>query len=228
MKLMRRVALLLALAGCLGCADSMSSNPPSTNPDSTPVGTTGRTEPQQPAQTQPRQPAQVESTRRGLIPVGQELDVRLQTPLSSGTATPEQRFEATTAVDLMQGDTELIPAGSTVRGVVSSVEKAGRVDRSGRLTLAFDQITINGRDYPIRAMAAEVFESRGIRDEAKTVGTAGAVGAIVGGIIGGVKGALIGAAVGSGGVIAATEGKDVELAPGTMIRIRMDQQLQLR
>ncbi len=80
----------------------------------------------------------------------------------------------------------------------------------------------------IRAMATEVFESKGIREEAKTVGTAGAVGAIVGGIIGGVKGALIGAAVGSGGVIAATEGKDVELQPGTIIRIRLDEPVQVR
>ena len=220
MKLMSRFALPFALAAFVGCADTMGSNPPTTNPNDTPVGTTGRIEPQG--------PAQVESSRRGLIPAGQELDVRLQTALSSGTATTEQRFEATTAVDLMQGDTVLVPAGSEVRGVVSSVEKAGRVDRAGRLTLAFDQIVVNGREHRIRAMATNVYESGGIREEAKTVGTAGAVGAIVGGIIGGLKGALIGAAVGSGGVIAATEGKDVELAPGTIIRIRMDQQLQLR
>ncbi len=215
-----RMAVLAAMLGTLACADTMADNTPTATPDNTPVGTTGRVEPQQ--------PTQVEGSRRGVVPVSQTLDVRLQTPLSSATATTEQRFEATTAVDLMQGDAVLIPAGSVVRGVVSSVEKAGRVDRSGRLTLAFDQIVVNGREYPIRAMATEVYESGGIRDEAKTVGTAGAVGAIVGGIIGGLKGALIGAAVGSGGVIAATEGKDIELPPGTIVRIRMDQALQLR
>jgi hypothetical protein len=115
-----------------------------------------------------------------------------------------------------------------VRGVVSSVDAAGRVERAGRLSLAFDQIVVNGREYPIRALATQVFESGGIREEAKTVGTAGAVGAIVGGILGGLKGALIGAAVGSGGVIAATEGKDVELAAGTVVRIRLDTPLELR
>jgi hypothetical protein len=198
----------------------MGDNPPTTYPQEPPVGTTGSTPPQQ--------PTQVEGTRRGEIPVGQQLDVRLQTPLSSETATPEQRFDTTTVVDLKQGDAVLVPAGSKVRGIVSSVDKAGRVDRSGRLTLAFDQIVINGREHKIRAMASEVFESKGIREEAATVGTAGAVGAIVGGIIGGVKGALIGAAVGSGGVIAATEGKDVELQPGTMIRIRLDEPVLVR
>jgi hypothetical protein len=148
--------------------------------------------------------------------------------LSSGTVTAEQRFQATTVVALEQDGAALVPAGSEVRGIVSSVSPAGKVDRSGSLTLAFDQITINGRDYPMRAMATQAFESGGIREETRTVGTAGAVGAIVGGIIGGLKGALIGAVVGSGGVIAATEGKDVELPAGTIVRIRLDSPVEIR
>ena len=219
MTVFRNMAGVLVLAGCVGCADMMSDNPPSTTPDQ-PVGTTGT--------VSSTDPAQVNTSDPGVVPVGQQMDLRLQTALSSATATREQRFEATTAVDLMQGDSPLIPAGSTVRGIVSSVDKAGNIDRTGRLTLAFDKIVVNGREYPLRAMATEVFESRGIRDEVGTVGTAGAVGAIVGGIIGGLKGALIGAAVGTGGVIAATEGKDVELRPGTIVRIRLDSPLELR
>jgi hypothetical protein len=213
MKLMRRVALLGLFVVATSCATS-SQNSPTTSPEPRPVGTTGTVE--------PAGPAQVSESRPGVIPVGQQLDVRLQDTLSSATATTEQRFQATTAVDLMQGDRVLVPAGSQIRGIVRSVQPAGRVDRVGKLTLAFDQITVNGRSIPMRAMATQVFESGGIRDEVKTVGTAGAVGAIVGGLIGGVKGALIGAAVGSGGVIAATEGKDIELPAGTVVRIRLD------
>lgn len=223
MKAMNRFAAIGVLLACVGCADTMRDNPPSTNPNDTPVGTSGTV-----SSTAPTEPVQIENSKPGVVPVGQELDVRLQTALNSGTATTEQRFEATTAVDLKQGNTVLVPAGSTVRGIVSSVEPAGKIDRSGKMTLAFDQLTINGRDYPIRGLATQVYESGGIREEAKTVGTAGAVGAIVGGIIGGLKGALIGAAVGSGGVIAATEGKDIELKPGTIIRVRMDQPVQIR
>lgn len=223
MKAISKFLAVSVLVGCVGCADSMRENPPSTNPDDTPVGTTGAS-----SSTAPREPVQVTDSKPGVLPVGQELDVRLQTQLNSGTATPEQRFEATTVVDLKQGNTVLVPAGSKVRGIVSSAEPAGKIDRSGKLTLAFDQVTVNGRDYPIRALATQVYESGGIREEAATVGTAGAVGAIVGGIIGGLKGALIGAAVGSGGVIAATEGKDIDLKPGTIVRIRMDQPVELR
>jgi outer membrane lipoprotein SlyB len=217
MQRMSRAAIFMAVLAFGGCATTNTGS--TSTPGDTPVGTMG---------TRPNDPVQVDSSRRGVIPVGQELDVRLQTNLSSATATAEQRFEATTAVDLRQGESVLIPAGSTVRGIVSGVDPAGRVDRTGRLTLAFDRITVRGREYPMRAMATQVFESGGIRDEVGTVGTAGAVGAIVGGIIGGLRGALIGAAVGSGGVIAATEGKDVELSAGTILRIRLDSPLEVR
>lgn len=212
MKQLRTMAGIAALVVCTGCATTNNQ------PSSGPVGTTGSAS----------DPTQVNSSERGVVPVGQLMDVRLQSALSSATATAEQRFEATTAADLLQGDRVLIPAGSTVRGVVSSVDSAGRVDRTGRLTLAFDEIQVNGREYPMRAQATQVFESRGILDEGKTVGTAGAVGAIVGGIIGGLKGALLGAVVGSGGVIAATEGKDVELPAGTIVRVRLDTPLEIR
>jgi hypothetical protein len=209
----RTMAGIAALALLAGCA---TMNGGSSTPE--PVGTTGSVS----------DPAQVNSSKQGVVPVGQLMDVRLQTALSSATATAEQRFEATTAADLMQGDRVLIPAGSRVRGVVSSVDRAGRVDRTGRLTLAFDEIQVNGREYPMRAQATQVFESGGIREEGAKVGTAGAVGAIVGGIIGGLRGALLGAVVGSGGVIAATEGKDVELPAGTIVRIRLDTPLEIR
>jgi hypothetical protein len=85
-----------------------------------------------------------------------------------------------------------------------------------------NSLSIRDRHYTITAMATQAFESGGLRDEAGTVGAAGVAGAIVGGIIGGLRGALIGAAVGAGGVIAATEGKDVELPAGTILRVRFD------
>jgi hypothetical protein len=221
MLLMGRTMVLVAVVACGACATMNGEDPAVTTPP--PVGTTGTT-----TTTAPTEPAQVSSTERGEVPVGQEIDVRLQTPLSSDTATVEQRFQTTTVVDLMQGDRVLIPAGSVVRGVVRSVEEAGRIERTGRLTLGFDQMVINGREYPIRAMATQVFQSEGIREEVATVGTAGGVGAIVGGIIGGLRGALIGAIVGSGGVIAATEGKDVELPAGAIVRIRLDSPVKIQ
>ena len=168
------------------------------------------------------------SSSTSAIPAGQEIDVRLQKELSSGTAQVEQRFEATTAADLYRGNDVLIPAGSAVRGVVSSVTKATRMDRKGSLTVSFDQITIRGRNYPIRGMVTQALESEGIKGEAARIGAGAGIGAIIGGIIGGVKGALLGVLIGGGGTIAATEGKDVTLPPGTILRVRLDTPPQVR
>jgi hypothetical protein len=156
------------------------------------------------------------------IPVGQEIDVRLQSELSSDTAQVEDRFEATTIVDLYSGNRVLIPAGSVMRGVVRTVDKATRTDRKGSLTVSFDQVTIGSRTYPMRGTVTQAIESEGVRGEAGRIGAGAGVGAIIGGILGGVRGALLGVLIGGGGTIAATEGKDVTLPPGTILRVRLD------
>lgn len=162
------------------------------------------------------------------IPAGQELDVRLQTELNSGTAQVEDRFEATTIVDLYQDERVLVPAGSVLRGVITSVDPASRTDRKGSLTVSFDQITVNGRSYPIRATVTQALESEGIRGETGRIATGAGVGAIIGGILGGFKGALAGILIGGGGTVVATEGKDVDLPSGTVLRIRFDAPVMLR
>ena len=172
------------------------------------------------------------STRRiraGEIPVDTELDVRLSKRLSSETAQVEDRVEATTVVDLRDSETDrvLIPAGSTLRGTVDSVTKAGRVDRKGSITVTFNQISVKGRNYPIHATVVDAIESGGIKEELPKIGGAAGVGAVIGGILGGAKGALLGILIGGGGMVAATEGKDVDLPSGTTLRVRLDSGLNL-
>jgi hypothetical protein len=163
------------------------------------------------------------------VPVGTEFDVRLQNQLSSGTSQVEDRFEATTLVDLRDANGRVIvPAGSVMRGVVSSVTKAGRIERKGAMMVAFDRITMKGRSYPIRATVTQALESEGIAGEKEKIGIGAGAGAILGAILGGAKGALAGILIGGGGTIAATEGKDVELPAGTVLRVNLDTPLELR
>jgi hypothetical protein len=175
----------------------------------------------------PSQPSGRTDSSAGVIPVGQEIDVRLQTRLSSETAQVEDRFEATTMVDLSQGERVLIPAGSVLRGIVRSVDPATRTDRRGEMTVSFDQVTIRGRAYPMRGTVTEALKS-GIKGDATRIGAGAGVGAIIGGIIGGAQGALLGVLIGGGGTIAATPGKDVVLEPGTVLRVRMDTPPEIR
>ena len=161
------------------------------------------------------------------IPVGTELDVRVSTRLNSGTAAVEDRFEATTLVDFNSGGRTLVPAGSVMRGVVTSVEPATRTNRTARLTLSFDQITVNGRAYPMRGTVTQAIEGEGIKGETARIGTGAGVGAIIGGILGGFKGALAGILIGAGGTLAATEGKEVDVPAGSVLRVRIDQPVQI-
>jgi hypothetical protein len=161
------------------------------------------------------------------VPVGTEFDVRLERLLSSETAQVEDRFEATTLVDLRDGDRVIVPSGSTLHGIVNGVTRATRLERKGSLQVAFERLTIDDRSYPIRATVQQALESEGIRGEIGRIGAGSAVGGILGAIIGGAKGALIGVLIGGGGVTAATEGKDVELPAGTILRVRLDAPLTL-
>ena len=223
---MSAVIKIVALAGVLStvaCGATTSGSSGGTNAPIYTPPTSNR-----PTTTANTAPTEVNSSAYGVIPAGQELDVRLGTTLSSKTAKVEQRFEATTVADVTQNGTALIPAGSPVRGVVSGVDPAGRLDRAGSLTLSFDEMTVRGRTYPTRAMATNVFESGGIREEKGTAGIGAGAGAILGGVLGGLKGAILGAVIGAGGAIAATEGKDIELPAGSIIRIRLDSPVTVR
>lgn len=166
--------------------------------------------------------------RAGRVPAGQQLDVRIDRDLSSATAQVEDRFAATTILGLYQGNNLIIPAGARLRGVVSSVDKANRLDRKGSLTVAFDQITIDGRSYPIHATVTQAIQSEGIKGDAGKIGAGAGVGAVIGGILGGVKGAALGILIGGGGTMAATPGKDVTLPAGSVLRVRFDEPLQLK
>jgi hypothetical protein len=161
------------------------------------------------------------------VAVGTELDVRLQTVLNSGTAKIEQRFEATTLVDLLMGDAVVLPAGTVVRGFVGSVRPASRTNRQGSLTLAFDEIVLKSGPARMRATVTQALDGK-MTEEVSRIGTGAMVGAILGGLLGGGKGVLLGVLVGGGGTIAATDGTDVNLPPGTILRVRMDSPLEIR
>jgi hypothetical protein len=202
--------------GAYSPAPSPTPVAPAAVPTPAPVAPVAPVAPAAPA------PAAAPSASGTEIPAGTELDVRLQNSLNSGTAQVEDRFEATTLVALDINGRTVVPAGTVLRGVVSTVEPATRTNRTAKMTVTFDQMTVNGRTYPIRATVTQAIQGEGIKGEAGRVGVGAGVGAIIGGILGGFKGALAGILIGGGGTIAATEGREVELPQGTVLRVRFD------
>ena len=109
-----------------------------------------------------------------------------------------------------------------LRGVVSSVERATRTDRRGSLTLSFDQMTVGGQTYRIRASVTEALQGPGLKGEVGKMTTGAAAGAIIGGILGGFQGAAVGILVGGGGSLLALPGTNVKVDAGTVLRVRFD------
>ncbi len=179
------------------------------------------------AQLEERNRRAAEAATMVEIPAGTEIDVRLMSRLNSGTASVEDRFEAVTVEAFSLNERAVIPAGSVLRGVVSSVQPATRTNRTSNLTISFDQLTIDSRSYQIRG-SVQAIKGRGLKGETGRIAVGSAIGAILGGILGGGKGAIAGVLMGGGGTVAATEGKQVDVPEGSILRVRFDTPVRVR
>lgn len=124
--------------------------------------------------------------------------------------------KATVATDVKDDQGRVvIPAGSTVSIKITALEVSeNKSDKTGTLTLATQDITVNGKTYVLDASIDEVARElvgrkTNIGDIAK-VGAGTGIGAIVGRVIGGsTKGAIIGGVIGGAvGTQRAIETKD--------------------
>lgn len=165
------------------------------------------------------------------IPAGTVLTVRLNTPVASDTSRVEQRVDGTLARDVRVGGVEALGAGATLRGTVTNAERSGRVKGRANVAFKFDHIAANGTVYPVSTRTISRVAPGTKKRDAATIGLPAAGGAIVGGIIGGgdgaVKGGVIGGAAGTAAVLS-TRGKEVRLARGTTVSVRLASPLTVR
>ena len=116
-------------------------------------------------------------------------------------------------------------------GVVTQVERAGRVQGRAQLAFVFTQLQAdNLREDVQTAPLTYVAESSKGTDAAK-IGAGAIGGAIIGGILGGGSGAARGAAIGGAagtGVVLATRGSEVTLEKGTVLAASLTTPLTLR
>ena len=168
-----------------------------------------------------------------VVPDGTQIVAVLNEPLTTQTVREGERFTLTVR---SPGQYE----GATIDGVVSSVERSGRVTGRSQMTLDFDTIRLrDGRSYRFAGILESVRTSDGevvridnegaVPDSNQTKQTATrtaigtAVGAIIGAIAGGGKGAAIGAVIGAGagaGSVYVQGRNDLELDAGTEVTIR--------
>jgi type IV secretory pathway VirB10-like protein len=178
-------------------------------------------EPEPPAPPPPLAPEFVDLT----VPSDAVLGLQIERTVSSELARVEDRVDARVTRDVRVGDRVAIPAGSTVRGSVSEVDRGGRMKGKARLAIKFHTIVLaDGTQLPLKTDAVvREGQSPGGESAAK-VGGAAIGGAILGAILGGGKGAAIGGAVGAGAGTAAAMSNDrnpATLAAGTTVTVRV-------
>jgi len=151
------------------------------------------------------------------LAAGTPVAVSLHTSLSSKTAYAGQSWSGVVTEPVYRGGREVIPAGSTVRGVVSVARPAERGSRA-TLQLALRSVSVNGRSYSLRGSSEAVTAgSPRLRNVGAVAGGA-AAGALLGRAIGhSGKATLIGALIGGGAgtaAVAASHGYQATIAAG--------------
>jgi len=199
---------------------------------------------QQPSQRGPRSldidPSKVQPPV--VVPAGTVIPVTLTSRISTKNARDGDGIYGKTVFPITVNNKIVIPEGSFVRGKVTEIRRPGRVKGKGELTLNFQTLVLpSGITVPIytslggaggageRKGEATVQGDSSKGEDAKTVGTTAAQGALIGVIADRGKGAVVGGGVGAAAGTAAvllTRGKDLVLEPGTTIEIVLDRPLE--
>jgi len=164
------------------------------------------------------------------VGAGTEMHAALDTPLSSKTAKPGDRFTATLsdAVRANNGAV-VIPAGARVEGEVaeSDDEKTlAALKDKPKLSLRFRDVVLpTGQTVPLAATLVSVHDTSS-KSPRKSVAEGGKESNAIGArnLGGPIKGLAIGTLSG-GGYVVATNGKDVHLPAQAVMLIRVDQPL---
>ncbi len=168
--------------------------------------------------------------REYTVPAGTDLVVKLESSLASNTSRVEDAVEGTLAEPVVVDGTTIFPAGTRVRGEVTSAEPSGKVKGRASLGLRFGTIALDDQTYPFDARVSRVAAGTK-REDAKKIGIPAGAGAIIGGIVGGGRGAAIGATIGGGAgtaVVLSTAGDEVELPGGTTLTLPLESAIDVR
>jgi hypothetical protein len=179
----------------------------------------------------PRLPS-VAKFREYTLPAGTRLSARLETSLGSDSSRINDPVQAVLLNAVVIDGVEVVPADSTINGVVTTAEKSGNVRGRASLAMQFNSITLaGGGDTYALSSSVQHTAAATKGDDAKKIGIPAVGGAILGAILGGKKGALIGTAVGGGAgavVVLTTSGPEVRYTRGTTLALSLDQAIDVR
>jgi len=133
-----------------------------------------------------------------VIPAGTNVTVRMGEALGSKTAQDGQPFTGTLANGIASKGKVVVPAGSTVSGVVSEAKSAGKFKGEAILAIRLTSINVKGVPHKVGTDEYVVTQKGKGKRSAVMIGGGTGAGALIGGLAGGGKGALSGGLVGAG------------------------------
>ena len=83
------------------------------------------------------------------VPAGTPIAIRMQTSVSSKTASAGEHFQAVLDEPITVGGKTVAPRGADVTGRVVSARSSGRLHKPGYLRLTLDSITLEGKKLPL-------------------------------------------------------------------------------
>lgn len=171
--------------------------------------------------------------REVTLPEGTVLPLTLRTSVGSATSNVEDQVRATLRSAVRINGVEALPEGTAVVGHVTDAQRSAKVKGRATVAFRFTRLDLPGKGGMTNIRTGTVTrtaEGTKKQDAAKIGG--GAVGgAIIGGILGGGDGAAKGAAIGGAGgtgVVLATRGKEVSVAAGAPLSVKLTSPLTLR
>ena len=218
---MRKLASVLVVTGmCVGCGGGQAESPEIAAAAESPGAAAAGGHLAGAATAKPAAPAFREVT----LPEGTTLQLSLQSAVASDTSRLEDAVRAELREAVVVDGATVIPAGAELSGIVTGVERSGRVQGRARVAYRFDSISNDGETYDVTTAPISHLAPATKGEDATKIavgaGAGAAIGALLGGGDGAAKGAAIGGAAGTGAVLA-TRGEEVRLGPGARVSTRL-------
>jgi hypothetical protein len=165
------------------------------------------------------------------VPAGTVLSIRMNQGIDVKHAQAGENFSGTIVNTINVDENTVIPAGSTVEGVVVRAHKRGHFKGASVLQLTLTGLNVNGKHYRLDTSTLTRAKKGKGKRTAAFIGGGSGLGMLIGGVATGGVGLLIGGLAGAGAGTAGaafTGNKDVNIPAESVVSFRLAQPIQLR
>jgi hypothetical protein len=164
------------------------------------------------------------------LPRGTRLEVRLNQTIDVKHVSAGDHFSGTLAQPVVDGDTVVVPAGSTAEGEVLLAHKRGKFKGRSVMALTLTRLDVKGTEYRIDTTSLSRSKKGKGKRSAAFIGGGAGMGMLIGGLATGGVGLLVGGLAGGGaGALGAafTGNRDISIPAETVVTFRLQDALTL-